>query len=138
MIGIPRTFLAASENGILPKLLSRIHPRFHTPWISILAFAAITLLTSLSGGFKALAVFSSISLLLVYLTVCLAALRIRYTRPYSTGSFRAPGGPTIAILGAAVVLWLLSHSSRTEILSMSALIAVSLLYYAIRRRTAKL
>lgn len=138
MIGIPRTFLAASESGMLPKLLSRIHPRFHTPWISILTFAAITLLTSLSGGFSTLAVFSSISLLLVYLTVCLAALRLRYTRPHSPAGFRAPGGPTVAILASAVVLWLLSHSTRLETLSMTALVAASLLYYWIRRSTLKL
>ncbi|HEX5632124.1 MAG TPA: APC family permease, partial [Gemmatimonadales bacterium] len=64
MICTPRAFLAASEGGTLPRALSRIHPRFHTPWISILTFAGLTLAFALSGGFRMLAVVSSMALLL--------------------------------------------------------------------------
>lgn len=134
MIGSPRAFLAASESGMLPRALSRIHPRFHTPWIAILAFAGVTLALTLSGGFEALAVVASMALLLVYLAVCLAALKIRYDRPRAPGSFRAPGGPTVALLASAVVFWVLAHSTRKEFLAMAALVAVSVLYYAVRRR----
>jgi len=137
MIGTPRAFLAASESGMLPRALSRIHPRFHTPWISILAFATVTLLLSLTGGFQELAVLGSMALLLIYLAVCLAALRLRYTRPRLPGSFRAPGGPAVALLASAVVLWVLAHSTRQETLGMAALLALSTLYYLLRKRTAR-
>jgi APA family basic amino acid/polyamine antiporter len=128
--------LVASESGILPRALSRVHPRFHTPSIAIITFAAITLALALSGGFKALAILSSAALLLTYLAVCLAALKLRYTRPRVPGAFRAPGGPTVALLASAVVIWVLSHSTRQEAVSMAALIALSIVYYMIRRRAA--
>ena len=134
MICTPRAFFAASESGLLPPALSQVHPRFRTPWVSILAFAAITLGLALTGGFRALAVLASMALLLVYLAVCLAALRLRYTRPRVPGSFRAPGGPTVALLASAVVLWVLGQSTRREIVAMVALVAVSTLYYVMRRR----
>jgi APA family basic amino acid/polyamine antiporter len=136
MIGSPRAMLVASESGILPRALSRVHPRFHTPSIAIITFAAITLALALSGGFKALAILSSAALLLTYLAVCLAALKLRYTRPRVPGAFRAPGGPTVALLASAVVIWVLSHSTRQEAVSMAALIALSIVYYMIRRRAA--
>lgn len=136
MIGSPRAMLVASESGILPRALSRVHPRFHTPSIAIITFAAITLALALSGGFKALAILSSAALLLTYLAVCMAALKLRYTRPRMPGSFRAPGGPTVALLASAVVVWVLSHSTRQEAVSMTALVALSAVYYLIRRRTA--
>ncbi|MEZ4413156.1 MAG: APC family permease [Gemmatimonadales bacterium] len=134
MIGTPRAFLAASESGMLPEALSRIHPRFHTPWIAILVTAGVALALSLSGGFAVLAVLASMALLLIYLAVCLAALKIRYDRPRAPGSFRAPGGPTVALLASGVVLWVLSHSTRQETLGMTALIGVSIVYYLLRQR----
>jgi basic amino acid/polyamine antiporter, APA family len=135
MIASPRAFLAVSESDMLPKAVSRVHPRFHTPWVAILSYAVFALLLTLSGGFKALAVLSGMALLLVYLAVCLAALQFRYRRPVVPGSFRAPGGPTVALLASTVVIWVLSHSTRHETFGMAALIAVSIGYYMIRRRT---
>jgi amino acid transporter len=137
MIASPRAFLAASESGMLPTALSRVHPRFRTPWLAIVSYAAVALLLTLSGGFKALAVVASMALLLTYLAVCLAALQFRYKRPPVPGSFRAPGGPTVALLASAVVLWVLAHSTRTETLGMAGLIAVSLVYYVVRDRTRR-
>jgi len=134
MIASPRALLTVSESGMLPSAVSQIHPRFHTPWIAIACYGAVALLLTLSGGFKALAVLSSMALLLTYLAVCVSALQFRYRRAPVPGSFRAPGGPTVALLACAVVLWVLSHSTRKETVSMAALIAASIAYYMVRRR----
>jgi basic amino acid/polyamine antiporter, APA family len=136
MIGSPRAFLTIAEGGMLPRSLALVHPRFHTPAVAIIAFAAVTLLLALSGGFKALAVLASMALLLTYLAVCLAALRLRYAQPRVPGSFRAPGGPLVGLLASAVVLWVLAHSTVNETVSMAALIGISVTYYLIRRRFA--
>lgn len=136
MIASPRALLTVSESGMLPGAVSRIHPRFHTPWIAIACYGVVALLLTLSGGFKALAVLSSMALLLTYLAVCVSALQFRYRRPPTPGSFRAPGGPTVAVLASAVVLWVLSHSTRKETVGMAALIAASIVYYMIRRRSS--
>ena len=134
MIGTPRAFLAVAEDGTLPAVLRKIHPRFHTPWVSIAAFAGLTFVVAVSGSFRTLAVLGSLALLLVYLAVCLAALRIRYTRPQAPGAFRAPGGPAIALLASGAVLWVMAHSTRRETVAMAMFVGVAALYYLIRTR----
>jgi amino acid transporter len=133
MLSAPRGFLAAAESGTLPLSLASLHPEFRTPWISILLFAALTLLVSISGAFRPLAVLSSMALLLVYLGVCLAALKLRYTRPRAPGAFRMPGGPVPALLASATVIWLLAHSTLREAIAMASFVALAILYYVLRR-----
>lgn len=133
-IGTPRAFLAAAEAGDLPRLLTRVHSRYCTPWVAIVTFATMTFLVAATGAFRPLAVLSSIALLLIYLGVALAALKLRYARPGGRGEFRAPGGPLVALLAAAAVIWLLSNSSRREILAIAAVIGIALVYALIRAR----
>jgi basic amino acid/polyamine antiporter, APA family len=93
------------------------------------------MLLASTGEFKRLAVLSSTSILCVYLAVCLGALRLRYTRKQMPGSFRAPGGPVVGILGSATVIWLLSHSTRVEISAVAGTLAMAAIYFFARRWT---
>ena len=99
-------------------------------------YVSINVGLALSGGFRPLAVLASMSLLLVYLAVCLAALKLRYTRPPVPGAFRAPGGPLVALVAAAVVIWVLAQSTHRELVAMLIFIGAATLYYLIRRRLA--
>lgn len=132
-IGTPRGFLAVAEAGDLPRVLARVHPRYRTPWVSILAFAGSAFVIAITGAFRPLAVLSSVALLLVYLGVVLACVRLRYARPRPPGSFRAPGGPLVAVLAGAAVIWLLAHSSGREFASIAGVLLGSLAYDRIRR-----
>ncbi len=89
LLNTPRAYLVAARDGMLPRSLGRTHPRFRTPWLAIIVQAALALALALSGGFRALATISSISVLLVHLTVAAAALRLRY-RPGRTEQEAAP------------------------------------------------
>jgi basic amino acid/polyamine antiporter, APA family len=132
-IGTPRAFFAAAESGMLPASLAIVHSRWRTPWVAVIVFAVLTWLLAITGGFRSLAVLSSLALLLVYLGVCLAALRLRYARPPAPGSYRAPGGPIVPVLASATVLWLLAHSTRAEAGAMTLLLAATTLYYYLAR-----
>jgi amino acid transporter len=132
----PRTFLPVAESGMLPARLGRVHPRFRTPHVAIAVYAATTCVLAISGAFTPLAILASISVLLIYLAVCLAALKLRLTGSRPPGSFRAPGGPLVPILGAVIVVWLLSHTSAAEARGMALALVLAATYYLIRRRYA--
>src|SRR6185295_18143691 len=92
IVTLPRALFLAAENGMIPAKMASVHPRFRTPHYAI-AVAAILLFTlAASGSFRPLAIFGSVSRLLIYAAVCLGALRLRLTRAAVPGAFRAPGG----------------------------------------------
>lgn len=134
----PRAFIPVAERGLLPRSLASVHPRFRTPWVAIVVYGVIGFSLAVSGGFAALAVLAGVALLLIYLGVCLAALRMRYTRPVVPGTFRAPGGPAAAVLGSMTVVWLLAHSGTREAVEAAAVVAAAVLYYALNARLGRL
>ena len=42
ILGVPRITFALAENGDFPSIFAAIHPRFQTPYISIMAFALLS------------------------------------------------------------------------------------------------
>ena len=77
MLAAPRVVFASARDGNLPGILARVHPRYKTPYVSIIFFAAVICALALSGTFKPLAVVASGSILVVYGGVSLAVLRLR-------------------------------------------------------------
>lgn len=130
----PRAFFLAAQNGMLPAALAKVHPRFRTPYLAIVTVTALMFILAVIGQFRELAILSSISILPAYLAICMGALRLRYTRKKEPGAFRAPGGPTVGILGASMIVWLLAHSTRAEMESLGVTIALGMGYYFARSR----
>jgi amino acid transporter len=133
----PRSFFLMAEDGVFPAVLARVHPRFHTPYISIATFAGLMFALSITGAFRRLAILSSVAILCVYLTICLGALRLRYTRRQEPGSFRAPGGPIVGILGSAFVIWPLTYSTRAEFTALGISLSLATAFFLIRKRMTR-
>jgi amino acid transporter len=130
----PRVLFAAARDGNLPKFLSKVHPRYKTPYVAISCYAAGICAIALSGSFELLAVVASGSILVVYLGVSLAVLRLRQRDGISeAGNFRLRGGPIIPVLSCILVLWLLLQLDRSEATGLAALIAGSVVVYTARR-----
>lgn len=104
---------AAARDGLLPKFLSVIHPRYATPHVAILVYAGVGFIMSVSGGFRQLAVLASAALLIMYMGVILATLKLRNVK--SEGAFVIPGGVTIPIVALLVTGWFLSNLAWKEI-----------------------
>jgi len=122
----PRCLYAAAKDGLLPAPLAKVHPRFQTPYVAILVFAAIACALAVLGAFKSLAILGTASVLLVDVFVCLAVLRLRQRGVQTADApFVIPGGPLVPILGATVCVWVLTNLSREELLGLSALVFFS-------------
>jgi amino acid transporter len=132
-ISAPRSYFRMAQDGMLPHVLTRVHPRYRTPYVSVVVFGVVTFLLAVSGAFRHLAVLSSASLLCIYLAICCASLWLRYTREPEPGAFRAPGGPTVGILGSACVVWMLCYITRREFIAMGVALAIGTAYYLLRK-----
>jgi amino acid transporter len=137
LLATPRSFIPVAEDGMLPAALASVHSRCRTPYVAIITYAALSCGLAVSGTFKPLAILASVSLLLIYLAVCLAALQVRRSGPAPSGAFRAPGGPLVPVLGAATVTWLLAHSTRVEAIALAATVGVAAAYFLARRQALR-
>lgn len=134
----PRVLFSMAERGELPAALARVHPRFRTPDVSIVAYAGLSLALALYGSFAWNATLSAIVRLITYGLTCLALLVFRRRAPVSAPGFSAPGGPFVALAGAGFCLWLLTTRSFAQIWVLLAMIAVgAALWLAAGRRLTR-
>jgi amino acid transporter len=135
MLAVPRALFAFGRDGILPRQLASVHPRYHTPWVAIIAQSALAWVLAVTNKFEALAIIANVSAALVYLGCAAAAWKLRRT-PALPGAFRVPGGAVVPILAAAAVLFLLASVTAKEWSVLAAVVVVSSTLYFIAGRRA--
>ncbi|MEP7237199.1 MAG: amino acid permease [Ferruginibacter sp.] len=134
VLASPRVLFAASKDKLLPGFLGRIHPKFATPYWSIIIYSLVGIILASSGGFKQLATLASSSVLIIYLGVVLAMIRLRYKKADAdNGGFKVPGGLIIPILAVAAICWFLYHITLAEILALSLFFVILTVIYFINK-----
>ena len=134
ILNTPRVIYAGSADGLFPKFLSKIHPKFATPYWSISCFAGLIFVFANYGSFKQLALLASAAILLIYLLVVLATISLRMKKEENVEkSFKVPGGLVIPIFGIGSIIWLLTSLSKGEIIATLIFIAVvSVIYFVMK------
>jgi len=121
----PRVLFAAARDRVIPPAaLANIHPRYTTPHVAIIVFTSIAFLLASIGGFQSLAIASSAVVLVVYLGVVLAVIKLRKIVPADSQSFRIPGGYTVPVAASIATLWFLSHLTGGEAIGILILIGI--------------
>ena len=114
IIGYSRQMFALARAGYLPRVLARVHPRFHTPHVAILAGGAVGLAAVFSDGLVHIAgqtltasivTMSVFGAIVMYIVSMASLFRLRQTQPGLPRPFRAPGYPWVPgfALACAVV-----------------------------------
>ena len=103
----PRIFFAMSRDGLLPRGVSKVHPRFGTPYITTIITCVIVAVVAGFTQIQDVGEMTSIGTLFAFVVVCSAVLMLRYKRPDAHRPFRVPGGPLFPILGIASCSYLM-------------------------------
>jgi APA family basic amino acid/polyamine antiporter len=138
VLATPRTLFGFARDGLLPAAVGAVHPRYRTPYVAILLYAAVTCLLAITGSFERLLILANVALMFVYLGCCLATIQLRRQAiRLESPPFELPGGPLIPLLACGVVLWLLSNAEWRELLAVAAMLGVATLFFlAAPRRPA--
>ena len=140
VLAIPRALFAFARDGVLPRALQAIHPRYHTPWTAIIVQSLLSLILALSSGFERLVIFANVAVLGVYLGCAAAAwqLRRKGIRDDEAASIKPiPGSTLAAPLAALVIIALLTSITWNEWMASLWAVGVGVVIYwfaQLRRR----
>lgn len=125
-----KVLFAGARDGLMPKYLSTVHPKYATPHWAIVTLLVIAYVMAILGGFRQLIIFASISMLLLYLGVVLAVIKFRFkgSKDYPA-SFLLPGGVLIPIVTLIILGCFLFQSKPYELMAVGIfLVALSVIY----------
>ncbi|MCI0706469.1 MAG: APC family permease, partial [Ignavibacteriae bacterium] len=135
ILGVPRLTFALAEKKQLPSFFAAVHPKFQTPYISIIFYSVLTFLLAVFSDFITLAAVSVVSRLLYYITTSSAVIAFRRT---SKAPFTIPFGPAIPLIGILIALYLFQYPTEKEVYFTAGGIAVgTILYFFVRRGERK-
>ena len=152
---ISRLAFSLGSHKLVPPILSRVHTRFKTPYISIILFSLVAILILLPGLFAAdvfknlgaLYTFGSL-LAFMFAHASIISLRIRkpeLPRPFKIGgNIRVKGHelPISALMGlaATTIIWIiiLATQAYSRWVGFGWMAIGLIIYYFYRRRQASL
>jgi amino acid transporter len=111
VIGSSRVAFAMGREGHLPEQLGNLHHRYGTPFVAILASAAVMLLATAFAPIKVVGNLASLFSLLGFVVVNLAVIRLRWDQPNLSRPFRVPFYPVTPVLGCVLNLLLALYIS---------------------------
>lgn len=135
-----RLLYGMSRQGLLPVVLSKVHPRRHTPHVAIGVLFLIVAVLILSGNIKQLAESTVLLLLTVFTIVNIGLVRLKRRPQEARGGFEVPS--LIPVFGALVCAMLIAvrvmsafqsmdESQRTAPLIAAGVLGAALLLYFI-------
>lgn len=108
-----RITFAMAEHGDFPRLLGVVHPRFRTPYVSILFYALAVLVLAVLGDFRWNATLSAVSRLAIYGAMALAVPILR-RRKDGKAQFLLPTPYLFSGLALLFCVVLLTQMGRGE------------------------
>lgn len=139
IVAMGRIGFSMGRDGLLPKSVSRVHPKFGTPYrITIATIIFVAVLAGLIP-LAELASLVSIGTLFAFVVVSLAVPILRRTKPDMKRPFRVPFSPVVPVLSAIACLYLMTNLTVETWLRFVVWMALGIvLYLAYGRRNARL
>jgi amino acid transporter len=134
---MPRVLYSMAMHHELPAILGRVHARFRTPDVAIVANAVVALAMGLYSSFAQAATFAAIARLMVFASTCAALVALR-RGDGPAPAFRLPGGTVVAVAGFTFSVWVIGTRSSTELWILFGIVVVgaALFTTATRRGTS--
>ena len=134
-----RVFYTMSHDGLLPKFISAVHPKFHTPYINtilvgiVVAFAAGTMPIGELGDLVSLGTLCAFSI------VCMSVLYLHYKEKDLVRPYSVPYKPVVPILGIIACGYLIAQLPMETFIKLKWFFLLGILIYIFYgRRHSKL
>jgi APA family basic amino acid/polyamine antiporter len=125
----PRIFFSMSRDGLLPQGVSKVHPRYQTPYITTIITCAVVAVFAALIPIQVVGEMTSIGTLFAFVVVCMAVIVLRRTRPDAHRPFRVPGGSVIPVLGVFSCIYLMVSLSVMTWVRLLVWLDIGMLIY---------
>jgi APA family basic amino acid/polyamine antiporter len=115
---------AMAGDGLLPHFFAKVHPKYNTPYISLLIQNTITLIAALFGTISQLIILSVFTILFCYLLTCLSVFPLRKNLG---GGIKLP--KIIPVLGIIIIIYMITQTAPNQILIGTILILLGIPIY---------
>lgn len=113
----PRTLFAMARDGMLPQVFTKIHPKYQTPYVSILFLGVIALLLTLTNSVQYVASLSLFADLFFYVIGIISAGGMRKKHPELYRPYKAPGAAVGIPVSALIYIVMMTQLGLSAIAS---------------------
>jgi APA family basic amino acid/polyamine antiporter len=135
-----RVIYGMSNDGSLPKFLSKIHPKRRTPWISVFVVMLIAMSFVFLESIEIVASITDFATFVVFFFVNTSTIILRFTKPNLKRTFRTPLNigkfPILPFLGLLSIIGLMLHLDPLAIIiGFVIFLAAIPMYYVFRKKS---
>jgi basic amino acid/polyamine antiporter, APA family len=146
LIGVSRLTFSMGHYRQLPERLRQIHPRFRTPYVAILVFSGVAIITLIPGETKLLATLYSFGAMLSFTIAHISVIKLRQRYPDKEREWKPPGSvrafgvdlPVTAVFGGlgTFAAWIVVMVLNPRTLVIGAIwMAFGITIYLLYRRS---
>lgn len=134
-----RAFFAMSRDGLLPKSLCKVHPKYGTPYVITIVVGCIVAVIAGLTPIGVVAEMCNVGTLFAFVIACSSAMLLRARQPDLERPFRCPALYVVATLAIASCLFIMSGLEGFTWKLFSGWIAVgTVIYFLYGRRNSAL
>lgn len=135
LLGMPRVAYAMAENHMMFPFFAKLHPKYKTPYITIIIYAVVAILFVWTGNFMTLLMMGTFVSRLGEVAISISLIVLRKKQPELDRPFKMWGYPITTVLAAVITFILVCHVAPNQILQGCLLMLTSVPAYLIFRAT---
>jgi APA family basic amino acid/polyamine antiporter len=129
LMGQARIFFSMSRDGLLPKVFSRVHPKFKTPHVTTMITGIIVACFAAFTNIEEMVDLTNIGTLFAFTLVCFGVIILRVKEPHRHRAFKVPLNPITPLLGVAACIFLMTALPGITWVRFIAWLALGLMVY---------
>lgn len=132
-LGLSRLYYAVSEKGFFPKMFSKVHKKYQTPYIALIFQGTVAFILSIYAGLVQIISFAVFNLSIMYILVCLSLIVLKKEK-----ETKFVGQRFLPFLGVGICGFLIYSTSTNDKIfgTIIILVGIGIYFFFTRKKSA--
>jgi hypothetical protein len=135
LLSQPRIFFAMSRDNLFPPGVSKVHPKYRTPYITTIITGVVVAIVAALTPINVLGEMTSIGTLFAFAVVSVAVIILRIKRPDARRPFKVPFGYLFPVLGVLTCVYLMLNLTVLTWVRFLLWLDIGMIFYWFYGRT---